>query len=219
MDIARIYLDSGDAKTALSWIERVPKNETFQVYDRDKILLEIFKELGDQGNQEEIAWRTFKRHRSESTLKTLLGVIGDKYRDQVVNEAVDEILEDKTLSHSNAVFLISLDRIDDAEVYLMSRKDQLNGDSYLSLLDFAEAMEASNKIYAACIIYRELTDSILRRAKSKYYHHGVRYLIKLDKLAEKVTDWKGSPSHASYLAEIRRERFRKKAFWSQYNGA
>jgi len=217
LDIAQVYLDAGDAKTALSWIERVSKDVSFQLDERDSLLLEIYRQLGDSKSQEEIAWRTFRRYRSESTLNTLLDVIGQKKRGQVVDDATGEIMQDKVLNHFNATFLITMGRVDDAELYLMDRKDQLNGDRYSSLLEFAEVMENGQKFYAACIIYRELIDSILARAKSKYYHHGIRYLKKIDMLALKVNDWKGSISHDAYLAELRRDHFRKKAFWSQYN--
>ena len=37
--------------------------------------------------------------------------------------------------------------------------------------------------------------AILLRAKSKYYHHGIRDWKILDQLAEGISDWKGFPAH------------------------
>ncbi len=42
VDIARVYLESGDAETALSWLERVPMDETFQAHERAQLLLQIY---------------------------------------------------------------------------------------------------------------------------------------------------------------------------------
>lgn len=84
LDIARVHLDSGDAKTALSWLQRVPEEEIFRAHEKDQLLLEIYAELGDKDNQTEVAWRTFRRHRSEKTLDDLLSVIGHDQKAEVV---------------------------------------------------------------------------------------------------------------------------------------
>jgi len=38
VDIARVYLESGDVETAHSWIGKIPEGETFQTYERDQLL-------------------------------------------------------------------------------------------------------------------------------------------------------------------------------------
>jgi len=38
IDIARVYLESGDVETAHSWIRKIPEGETFQAYERDQLL-------------------------------------------------------------------------------------------------------------------------------------------------------------------------------------
>jgi hypothetical protein len=77
-------------------------------------------------------------------------------------------------------------------------------------------MDKDKRTLTATLIYRALLDSILARAKSKIYGHGVRYLKKLDKLASAITDWEDITPHTSYLAELRRVHGRKHAFWSRY---
>jgi hypothetical protein len=47
IDIARVYLESGDVETAHSWLKKIPEGETFQAYERDKLLLEIYQKQGD----------------------------------------------------------------------------------------------------------------------------------------------------------------------------
>lgn len=62
------------------------------------------------------------------------------------------------------------------------------------------------------MIYRELLESILNRAISKYYHHGVRYLKKLEELAPDIIDWKEFLTHDQYRKKIDEAHFRKKSF-------
>jgi len=61
-----------------------------------------------------------------------------------------------------------------------------------------------------------LLDSILARAKSKYYHHGIKYVKKLDKLSEKIDNWFQFSQHSKYFDEIKVAHSRKSAFWSRY---
>lgn len=216
IDIARVYLESGDPKTALSWLERV-QDESFRSSDRDDLLLIVYQKLGDADKAAEVAWRIFRNYRSKESLKNLLSIIGDSKREQVVNDEASAILEAKEFSHADADFLIDLDRIDDAEAYLLSHTDGLDGDYCTGLLPFAESMEKNGRWIAACLIYRALLDSILAQAVSKYYHHGIRYLKKLDSLAVRVQNWRNFQNHESYKAELLQIHERKKSFWAEYN--
>jgi hypothetical protein len=216
LDIARVHLDSGDAKTALSWLQRMPEEEIFHAHEKDQLLLEIYAELGDKDNQTEVAWRTFRRHRSEKTLDDLLSVIGHDQKAKVVEGEVDNILDGKSLFESDAAFLIETRCPDAAEKYLLERADQINGDLYAGLLPLAKAMEAAGRRLCASVIYRALLDSILRRGRTKTYSHGVRYLKKLDRLSESISDWHGFGDHRAYLEDLRRQHGRKSSFWGRY---
>lgn len=72
------------------------------------------------------------------------------------------------------------------------------------------------RLVGATVAYRAMMESILARAVSKYYHHGVRYLRKLDKLALRIEDWKQIEDHEAFEAGIVEKHFRKKSFWSKY---
>lgn len=216
VDIAEAYLESGDAKTALTWLEKIPDSEHFQAYERDKLLLAIHKRLGNQDKLEETAWRIFRRYRSKDTLADLLEAIGKNQGKDVIEAEARMILQSDQVSYSDADFLIQSGRIDDAETYLLNRADQLDGDLYTHLLPLAEHMEKEERCLTASVVYRALLDSILGRAQSKYYTHGVRYLKKLDALATQVHSWQDILSHDEYAGELRQVHGRKKSFWSRY---
>ena len=216
IDIAQVYLESGDAKTALSWLERIPAEETFKAYEKNRLLLEVYGKLGYREKQTEIAWRIFRCSRSEITLATLLEIIGEGEREQVIAGEAQAILREELLSYPDTYFLISVGRMVEAADYLLARAEQLNGDFYDSLLPLADAMEKDDRMLVASVIYRALLDSILRRAQSKHYSHGVRYLKKLDRMSGSVSDWLGIISHANYLAGLPQAHGRKFAFWGRY---
>jgi len=216
VDISRVYLDSCDVETALSWLQRVPAEETFQAQERDQLLLEIYDKMGDQPQYAEVAWRIFRRHRSAYTLADLLKVIGHDQRDAVIEGEVAELLGGNSLSLSAAIFLVEMGHIDATETYLLDRAEQLNGDFYGRLLPLAEAMETAGRWLCASIIYRALLDSILRRAQSKAYAHGTRYLKTLDRFATSVSDWRGFDNHSTYMENLRQQHGRKRSFWSRY---
>lgn len=216
VDIAKVYLECGDAHTALSWLERIPAAETFHTYDRDRLLFDIYQQLGVTEKMIEIAWRIFRRYRSKNSLEELLAVLGDERRDAVMNGELDLILKSKALSLSDAAFLMEHNRMDEAEHYLLDRADQLNGDLYGSLLPLAEAMENDGRYLVATIVFRALLDSILRRGQTKTYTHGVRYLRKLDQLAISISDWRSLDNHDTYLQQLRQNHGRKSSFWFHY---
>lgn len=215
-DIARVYLESGDEQSALAWLGQVAEQETFQARERDSLLLEIYDRLGDAEKRAEVAWRIFRRSRSAGSLAQLLTAVGRDQGEAVVAGEVAAILADQPLSLVDAAFLVEIERLDAAEAYLLDRRDRLNGDFYGSLLPLAETLEAAGRSLAATVLYRALLESILRRAQTKTYGHGVRYLRKLDRLAKSVSDWRTIEPHTAYLEHLRRNHGRKISFWSRY---
>ena len=217
VDIADVYLSGGDAKSALEWLEKIPADDHARDGERDDLLVKVYAALGDRGKQTEVAWRIFRGHRNMTTLEELLALVGEEAREKIVSGEAEAILADPRFDCADAQFLADAGRGAEAEAYLVARADLIDGDRYHGLLPLAEAMSASRCPLAAVVVYRALLDSILERARSKIYGHGVRYLRKLDRLAGSIADWRGLPDHANYLASLRGSHARKSAFWSRYN--
>ena len=216
LDIARVYLESGDVQTALAWTDRVSPDDVLCNHERDRLLFEIHGTSGNREKHIEIACQLFRQHRSVESISQLLTVIGEDQRGAVIESEVSAILEAKRLSHSDARFLVEMEQIDAAESYLMDRADQFDGDYYTGLLPLAEAMETNDRLLCASLLYRALIDSILQRAQSKAYPHGVRYLEEIDSLAASISDWQSFDSHADYIEQLRQKHGRKYSFWRRY---
>lgn len=84
LDIARVYLESGDAQTALMWLRKSPTTESHNAGERDELLLEVHGRLGSRTEQADVPWRMFRRCRSLDSLGRLLAVIGGDRKDEVL---------------------------------------------------------------------------------------------------------------------------------------
>lgn len=217
VDIARVYFEAGQAGTALAWLERIPVTEAFQADERDGLLMKVHQGLGNHAAATDAAWRMFRRGHSEETLNALLALIGEERRDQVISGESSRILEADHLSYADAHFLLRAGRVADAEHYLLARANQFNGDAYVYLLPLAEAMEQAGRWLVASLMYRALLGSILRRAQSKYYHHGARYLKKMEAIAPNVANWQTFIPHDVYFQELKQTHARKTSFWARYS--
>jgi len=219
VDIARVYLECCNELTALAWLEKIPEGDTFMLAERDSLLLDIHGRTGDTAKQAEAAWRIFRRSRSAVSLLLLLDVIGNEKRDDLLAGEIGDILEEPRFSQVNAAFLVEIERPEAAETYVLKHADQLDGDYYGGLLPLADAMEKNGRLLCASVIYRALLDSILRRAQTKTYPHGARYLRKLDLLAHSVSDWRNVEPHDAYMREIKLNHGRKSSFWARYGNS
>jgi hypothetical protein len=129
VDIARVYLESGDAKQSLAWLEQISSDETYQAQERDQLLPQIYGEFQDRDQQAEVALRIFRRHRSRDSLADLLTVIGRNHKNAVVESEVGIISQESLLSTSNAMFLVEMERLDTAEAYLLNRGGRFGSQS------------------------------------------------------------------------------------------
>ena len=218
IDIARVYLQSGDIDAAQSWIDRVAEDEVpaLRSYERNALILEIARARGDQGQVAALLHEQFRRYRSTETFEDLLTIIGDDKRDELVKNEIGLIKENLNLCLSDVVFLMSIGKIDEAEEYLIERANQLDGDLYVHLRPLAKKMESEDRNLAATLLYRSLLVSILDRAYNRAYGHGVRYLDTLDELALGISDWRDFDDHEEFKTWVREKHGRKKSFWSRY---
>ncbi len=217
LDIAKVYFECGFPFVALQWLDKVSPDETFQLDEREQLLLKVLTELGETERAEKVAWRVFRRSRSKARLALLLNVIGESEQECVIDSEIALIQESTTLDYLDASFLMEIQRYTEAERYLTDRSAQLNGDYYCQLLPWAKTFERHERFLVGSIIYRALLESILRRAKSKYYTYGVRYLRQLDDLAPRVADWGDFVNHEDYKLNLRVEHKLKRSFWARYD--
>lgn len=219
IDIARTYLENGDAQTALDRLNRIPATETFQAHEREELLMKIYRQMNEKDKLAELLYRRFKAYPSVDRLDQYLDVVGRDKREDITAEAVERVMKGNVFRTGDVEFLLELGRMDDAEAYLLKQSDRLDGDEYNSLLPLAKTMESAGRLLAASIVYRSLLVSILERKFYKAYGHAARYLRKLDKLSDGINEWREFPDHESFKRESLRVHGRKTSFWSKYENS
>ncbi len=220
LDIARVYLESGEPQTALEWINMISSHETFMDRERRDLLQKVYEELGDSRKQEEIAWVNFRMLRSLNTLDNLLKIIGEKKREQVIEDEAGFIIDDGRTEYSDIQFLIDVRKFDEAEICILVKAGTktLNGEFYYTLLPMARAMESEGRMLSAYVIYRAILESILDRKFYKAYPHAAKYLRKLDILALEIDDWQDLGEHDMYHVWLNQNHGKKSSFWRHYRG-
>lgn len=216
IEIAKVYFASGDAVTAYDRLQKAAECGAQNEYEYAELFRDVSQALGKVEEVTKISWEIFRRSRCMETLNGLLAHIGEDKRAEVVYKEVDLIMASKEFNITDAQFLIDVGEGQCAEDYAIARREKLDGEQYYHLPPLAEHFEANGSFLAAVVIYRTLLEANLAKALSKYYSHGVRYLLRLDALADHIADWRGIKPHAGYVQKIRQQHGRKPAFWAKY---
>ncbi len=217
--IARQYLLAGDADTAYNRLLRIPGDDKFESGEKNMLLLEIYRHQGLEEKRTELLDQMFRSNHSAAILNALLESVGEERRSELIEEAVGDIKRRVGLSRTDLQFLLDCGLHREAESYLISRMDLIDGDYYTYWLPFAEEMEKAGLVTGASLAYRALLLSILKRANAKAYSHAARYLKKLDRLSQASGDWISIGDHQLFKEKLVREHGRKASFWTKYEGA
>lgn len=216
LEIAKVYFSAGDASTAYDRLQKAAECGAKNEYAYSELFRDVCQALGKTDDVTKISWEIFRRSRCMESLNELLAQIGEDKRAEVVYKEVDLIMASTEFNITDAQFLIDVGEGRSAEDYVIARREKLDGEQYYHLPPLAEHFEEKGSFLAAVAIYRALLEANLAKALSKYYSHGVRYLRKLDALAERVSDWRGIEPHAEYAGKIRQQHGRKPSFWAKY---
>lgn len=216
VEIAKVYFSAGNALTAYDRLQKAAECGAKDEYEYAELFRDVCRTLGKAVEVDKISWDIFRRHRCMDTLNELISQIGEDKRAETIYKEVDLIMEAKEFSITDAQFLLDVGEVQGAQDYIIARREQLDGEQYYHLPPLAENLEAKGLYLAAVAIYRALLEANFAKALSKYYSHGVRYLLRLDVLADHIADWRGIEPHAEYAQEIRQQHGRKPAFWAKY---
>lgn len=219
IEIASAYLKAGDPDAALDRLSKIEEIREPYSTERDRLFSEIYRVKGWSDRRAELLRHMFRQHRSVELLNEIAASVGEERRDELVGEAVDEILHRVGFDLSDLKFLLDCDQKKEAELYLSKRADWINGESYYHWLPVAEEMERAGLLSGVTLIYRALLLAILENANYAAYGHGARYLKKLDRLAEQIGDWKTTAEHQLFKEKIVAGHGRKSSFWAKYESA
>ncbi|MEM9961812.1 MAG: DUF6880 family protein [Pseudomonadota bacterium] len=224
--IAARLLDAGRPSEALDWVREPLLRPGRSEPDRPtpaQLLLEarILRGLDRYAEAAGLLWQGFAETLDAELLRAHLKALPD-FEDIDVEERALALAREHSEPLTAVRFFLEWSRLDDAAGVVVAHRATWDGGDWHILPQIAEAL-GHDRPLAATILYRALLDSILERARTKAYPHGVRYLTTLKRLAPTAENDPGWPTdlqcHADYVAELRTAHGRKAGFWNRVNAA
>ena len=234
LDIARRLLDTGRLTEALDWVRRGgPKAhlQPFSIEDEDEdppdrsplvrqseLEARILRALDRTPEALALLWDRFRDTLAPVLLRAHLKMLPD-FEDMEAEERAMTL----ALAHPDTMaalnFFLAWPRRDLAAGLVVARHAQWEGRDWHILPEVADQLQHEHPL-AASVLFRALLDDILRRARSKAYGHGAKYLRQLDLLAAEADADPARPAdfdvHEAYRAKLRADHGRKSGFWAQF---
>jgi hypothetical protein len=210
--VGELWLKKGEPQTAIKYLENISTDK----FRAEKLLLEAYRLTDNKEKEKSLLWKIFKSEQTKEIFDSLIKVEGEDKYQPILQEEIQKIRKLLKLTGRHVTFLLVMGLYEEAENYIWEREDQVDGDSYYELVRWAESFEENKRYLVTTKIYRELINSILKRAYSKSYHHGVDYLKKLEEFESLISKWYPIEAHQVYFVKIKKDHSRKSSFWSQY---
>lgn len=211
IDVAKRYLEFGDAETALARLSELADGGSTERLD---LFAECYGRLGRVREQIAILEKQFERTLSKRQYDEILRLRPETEQEVARQWARTLALSFDTL-YTAAIFLFEAGWPDDAERIVLDRSGDLATRYYPGLQDLAALADASGCRLVEVVCYRHLIRDILNDARSKAYGHAVKYYRSLEALDPLITDYGSLGDHASFVAELRKKHGRKSAFWGR----
>ena len=218
VDIAEVYLASGDLDRALYHLEQVTADDSFQQGRRDELRLKIYQQTGREAEAHALAWTIFHRCRGMVALENLLKVIGASRRGDVIAQEIERIQASPMFSNVDADLMIQTGHVGQCARYVENHAAQIDGRDYYFLPTLASTLQSHRHLLAATIVFRALLVSLLDRGYAKAYRHGAGYLHQMQIMAPGIVDWQKMSGHAEFCQYLQDHHGRKRSFWAQVQG-
>ncbi len=220
-DVARRLLDAGRVDEAMDIITRsreAEKGGSFRVfrYDLDEVYEECLEKLGQSEVLKQHLWSTFTQTLTENSLRKYLKLLPDFDDIEAEEKALDIAVEYPHLSTAIS-FLLKWPAPARAAKVVESRSEEIDGNSYYTMTEAADALEAEYPL-AATLIRRAMVQDTLDGAKHKRYRYAAQHLAECAASDLAISDYGDFPSHEKFVAGLRSNHGRKHGFWGLIDG-
>jgi hypothetical protein len=200
------------SEEAIAWLQQI-KDNSFETYTRDKLLIEAYMLEGDTNQAKSVLWNSFKKSLAVDTYLEYLKLADADERQRAAKEAL-EIAKNSSRLASGFKLLQDLGEFDAIEQLFLSREAEVEGSDYYVYRKLSTELHKHGKNLIATLFRRKLIDDVLASARSKSYRYAASDLKLAGDFAENITNWMGYPSHADYIAQLKAKHPRKMSFWS-----
>lgn len=215
-DVARRLLDAGRVEEAMQIVlncREAEKGGSYRMfrYDLDAVYEECLEKLGQTDELKQHLWDTFTQTLMDSALRKYLKLLPD-FDDIEAEERALDFAEQYPYLSTVISFLLKWPAPARAAKLIEARADELDGNSYYTMTEAADALEAEHPL-AATLMRRSMIEDTLNGAKHKRYRYAAKHLAECAARDAAITDYGNFPSHQQFLATLKAEHSRKHGFW------
>lgn len=205
------------SEEAITWLMQISDN-SFDSYTRNKLLIEAYMLKGDVQQAKAVIWRNFKNSLAVKTYLEYLKLADDNEKQRAIEEGL-QIAKDCSNLANGFKFLQDLNEFDAIEQLYFAREKEIDGDDYYVYRKLSSELHKQGKSLIAALLRRKLVAGVLAAARSKSYRYAANDLKLASDFAANVSDWRGYPTHADFLNQLRAQHPKKISFWSLINTA
>ncbi|MFN7506192.1 DUF6880 family protein [Limnobacter sp.] len=223
--MANFCLQVGDAHRALYWLASTEWEPRFKG-QRDELLDQGLEATGQTERLTALRQEQYKANPCKANLQALAKILPAEQAEELTRHALTRVLAIDN-PESRIRGLVEFNAIDLAADEVLEHSPQLEALFYSTLLNWIKRFEEhcknneSKAVWLAmALCYRCLIKQILQDAKSKIYHHAVKYVKALQGLDAQAVlhdsyDYSPHPNHLQFMNELRVRHSRKTAFWRE----
>ena len=200
------------SEEAISWLKQIDDN-SFEAYNRDKLLFEAYMLEGDVQQAKVIIWANFKSSLAVNSYFEYLKLVDNSEKELAAKEAL-QIAKDSPRLASAFQFLHDLQEFDAIEQLYFARKEEIDGSDYSIYRKLSTELNKQGKSLIATLLRRKLVEDVLAASRSKSYKYAASDLKLASDFAKHISDWQGYPTHADYINQLKSQHPRKMSFWS-----
>jgi hypothetical protein len=215
-DVARRLLDAGRVEEAMQIVRNsrdAEKGGSYRMfrYDLDAVYGECLEKLGQTDELKQHLWDTFTQTLMESALRKYLKLLPD-FDDIEAEERALDFAEQYPYLSTAISFLLKWPAPTRAAKIIEARADELDGKSYYTMTEAADALEAEYPL-SATLMRRSMIEDTLNGAKHKRYRYAAKHLAECAASDAAIADYGNFPSHEQFLATLKADHSRKHGFW------
>jgi hypothetical protein len=210
-EFAAAYLRHGRPADALRWLE----GETWKAHEgsRQRLLADALRALDRRTESALIRRQLFDQSLAVTDLHEWLDDLAPSDQPDAMQHARELALRSGEAVVA-ARLLLELGDDELAETILVEGEAGVRVRDYTVLVPLASELDRRECWRGAACVYRALLDGVLERAYSPAYHHGAKYWVRLQAIADRGVDLAPLQAHADYAGQIRKQHARKARFWA-----
>lgn len=211
-EIARRLLDGSRAEEALTVLDKAKFEGRRDVSaDWQAIRADTLEALGRQDEAQQFRWQSFEQSLNEELLREFIRRLPD-FDDMEAEEKAFAFVADYPDANRALLFFLRYPSLSEAAKLVLKRSSELSGDNY-ELMSHAAEKLADKYPLAATLVLRSMIDFTLGYSRTGRYKYAAQHLLECKTLDRHIIDYGILVNHDVYVANLRKQHVKKRAFW------